>query len=148
MMIVLRPGAEVPRVSRAPPPRLVWLPPEPAPVLIPPPVRHPRVGTRVVAPIPSAEAREAAVAVPAPPPLLSYRPWLAPVLVAPAAPRVVSQAEAAALAAPLAEGGATSVGLEPGPGTDVTSTPADLTVGPETLIEDFTIWSLDAGEFQ
>jgi len=49
-------------------------------------------------------------------------------------------------ATPLVESGAaTSVGLVPGAGTLVTSTPADLLAGPEAVISDFTIISLDSG---
>jgi hypothetical protein len=47
------------------------------------------------------------------------------------------------LAAPVVA--ATSVGLVPAAGTLVTSTPADLLVGPEAAISDFTIISLDSG---
>jgi hypothetical protein len=40
---------------------------------------------------------------------------------------------------------ATSVGLQPGGGTNVTSTPANLLAGPEAVIDNFTIISLDSG---
>lgn len=40
---------------------------------------------------------------------------------------------------------ATSVALVPAGGTNVTSTPANLMIGPLTYISDFTIVSLDAG---
>jgi hypothetical protein len=42
---------------------------------------------------------------------------------------------------------ATSVALVPAGGTNVTSTPANLMIGPITYIADFTINSLDAGTF-
>ena len=40
---------------------------------------------------------------------------------------------------------ATSVALVPAGGTQVTSTPADLEVGPEATISNFTIVTLDSG---
>jgi hypothetical protein len=46
-----------------------------------------------------------------------------------------------------ATGFAMSVALVPAGGTNVTSTPANLMVGPVTYIADFTIHSLDAGVY-
>jgi hypothetical protein len=42
---------------------------------------------------------------------------------------------------------ATSVALVPTGGTYVTSTPANLLIGPVTYIADFTIHALDAGTY-
>lgn len=47
-----------------------------------------------------------------------------------------------------AQGLATTVGIQTGPGTTITSTPADLTVmQPQTDITNFTVISLDAGTY-
>jgi hypothetical protein len=44
-------------------------------------------------------------------------------------------------------GAATSVGLQPGTGTNITSTPANLLAGPQADISNFSIIQLDAGTF-
>lgn len=95
----------------------------------------------------------------------AYRPPPVPAVAAPAAARVtVSPATVAvpgrapmplAGAEPRAappvvaqQGLATTVGIQTGPGTTLTSTPADLTVTqPQTDITNFTIVSLDAGSY-
>lgn len=44
-------------------------------------------------------------------------------------------------------GFATSVGIQTAGGTVITSTPADLTMGPESNITNFTIVTLDSGSY-
>jgi hypothetical protein len=61
---------------------------------------------------------------------------------------MVTPPPAPALPPPLyATGFATSVALVPTGGTNVTSTPANLMIGPISYIQDFTINTLDAGTY-